>query len=183
VVTELRVYFEGDDRLRPGFRQFLRRLAEAARSKRCRFELIATDGTPTEDYLTGLKANPEAWNVLLLDAEDESEAQIRKKSLDGCDSESIRWMVQLMEAWFLADVDGLKTLFKERLQEQALKGNPKVEEIPKADVMARLKRATSGEYHKVKHGTKPLELIDSVKVRKAAPNCDRMFRVILTKLG
>jgi hypothetical protein len=91
-------------------------------------------------------------------------------------------MVQVMESWFLADVDALKTVFK-GLSEAAVRGNPNVEEIPKADVLERLNKAANGEYRKVKHGTRLLELIDPAKVRKAAPNCDRMFNVILAKLG
>jgi len=60
-----------------------------------------------------------------------------------------------------------------------LKGNPNVEQIPKADVLTRLKKATSetksGEYHKIKHAPKLLQ--------EFAPNCDRMFRLILAALG
>ena len=37
MVTELRIYFEGDPRLKPGFHKFLEAVREAARSKRCRF--------------------------------------------------------------------------------------------------------------------------------------------------
>jgi hypothetical protein len=179
MVTELRVYFEGDDRLRPGFRQFLSEIAEAARSKRCYFDLIATEGTPAQDFQAALKSHPDAWNVLLLDGEDPQEFQLRRKSLEGCDPDSIFWMVQIMESWFLADVDALKSLFGGSLS----KGNPKVEEIPKEDVLERLKKAANGEYHKVKHGIKLLELIDPARVRKAARNCDRMFRLILARLS
>jgi hypothetical protein len=88
-------------------------------------------------------------------------------------------MVQIMESWFLADANAVMALFKGSL----IKGNPKVEEIPKEDVLERLDKAANGEYHKVKHGVKLLGLIDPEKVRKAAPDCDRMFRMILTKLG
>jgi hypothetical protein len=91
-------------------------------------------------------------------------------------------MVQIMESWFLADVDALKAVFKSGLSEAVLRGNPNIEEIPKADVLERLNKAADGEYHKVKHGMKLLELIDPAKVRKAAPNCERMFRLILARL-
>jgi hypothetical protein len=169
MVKKLRIYFEGDPRLRPGFRQFLSEIAEAARSKRCHFELIATEGTPVQDFLAVLKAHRDAWNVLLLDSEDPQEFRLRKKSLEGCDQDCLFWMVQMMESWFLADVGALKALYKDRLNEAALKRNPNVEEIPKEDVLSSLKSATNGEYHKVKHGTKLLEWIDPAKVRKAAP--------------
>jgi hypothetical protein len=183
MVRELRIYFEGDPRLRPGFRQFLSEIAEAARSKRWHFDLIATEGTPVQDFQAALKAHRDAWNVLLLDSEDPQEFRLRKKRLEGCDQDSVFWMVQIMESWFLADVGALKALYKDRLNEAAIKRNPKVEEIPKEDVRASLKNATNGEYHKVNHGVKLLELIDPAKVRKAAPHCEQMFNVILAKLS
>lgn len=182
MVTELRIYFEGDGRIRPGLRQFLKEIVDAARLRRCRFELIDANGTPVQDFHDALLAFPEAWNVLLLDAESPAERKVRSDQLKGCDSESIFWMVQTMESWFLADPDALKLVFKSGLNQAALRGNPRVEEIPKADVFERLDRATGGRYHKVEHGAKLLEIVDPAKVRKAAPNCDRIFEVILRKL-
>lgn len=186
MVTKLRIYFEGDDGLRPGFRQFLSEIVEVTRSRRCHFDLIATDGTPVEDFRDALKTHSDAWNVLLIDSEDPLEFQLRKKSLEGCDPDSIFWMVQVMESWFLADVDALKRFYNGGFQESALKGNPKVEEVPKADVLKRLEKASSGtksgEYQK-NHAFKLLGLIDPAKVRNAAPNCERMFRVILARLS
>ncbi len=181
-MTELRVYFEGDNGLKRGFDKFLREIVEVARSKRCKFQAVATNGTPIQDFRDALKSHANAWNVLLLDWEDPNEAEVRKKQLGNCDPDSVFWMVQVMEAWFLADVEALRLLFKRRFSEGALGWNAKVEEIPKVDVLERLKKVSGGEYHKVNHGAKLLEPIDPTKVRGAAPNCDRMFRMILAKL-
>ncbi len=184
MVTELRVYFEGDKALKPGFHRFLKEIVDAARGQRCRFQLIEANGTPIQDFIDALNTHTDAWtwNVLLLDSEEPREADIRKKQLGNCDQDSVFWMVRIMESWFLADVDALKTVFK-GLSEASVRGNPNVEEIPKADVLGRLNKAANGEYHKVKHGTKLLELIDPAKVRKAAPDCDRMFRLVLAQLS
>ena len=182
-MNELRIYFEGDDRLRPGIRLFFLELAEAARRKGWRFAPpIATYGRPVQAFRIALQTHSNAWNVLLLDWEDPNEAEVRKNHLENYDPDSVFWMVQIMESWFLADLDALKAVFK-GLHEAAVKGNPNVEEIPKADVLERLDRAAKGEYHKIRHGVKLLGLVDPAKVRKAAPNCDRMFRMILAKLG
>jgi hypothetical protein len=175
MVRKIRIYFEGDAQLRPGFRQFLSEIADAARNKRCQFDLIATDGTPIQDFRDALKTHSGAWNVLLLDSD------LGKAGLEGCDSDSIFWMVQIMESWFLADMYALESVFKDS-SEAVVKGNPNVEEIPKADVLKRLNSAANGKYHKVKHGRRLLELIDPAKVRKAAPNCERLFRLILARL-
>jgi len=89
-------------------------------------------------------------------------------------------MVQVMEAWFLADVSALRAFYGDRLQ---VGWNPKVEEIPKDDAVATLKRLGGGEYHKTRHAAKLLVIIDPALVRKAAPNCERLFRALLDELS
>jgi len=191
MVTELRIYFEGDRKLKPGFHEFFKEIREIARSKRCRFQTIATGGTPLQDFQDGLASNPEAWNVLLLDSDmpmDVSHADLcRRKRIDTSHEGSVFWMVQIMESWFLGDVDALKRYYGAGFDENVLKGSPRIEEIRKADVLSRLKRATKatkpGEYHKTKHAPDLLATIEPNLVRGAAPNCERMFRVILTALA
>jgi len=179
MVKELRIYFEGDNRLRAGFHEFFKDIVEAARDKRCRFELVATDGTPVEDFESALKSHPDAWNVLLLDSEGPLNNCERSKKLNPKDEGSVFWMVQVMESWFLADIPNLSGFYGTRLEP----GNPKVEEIPKADVRAKMDKASGDTYHKTKHAPKLLGLIDPALVRKAAPNCDRMFSLILEQLS
>jgi hypothetical protein len=189
MVKELRIYFEGDDGLKRGFDTFLKEIKEAAHSKEWKFEAVATHGTPAKDYLTALKTHRRAWNVLLLDSDEAVSTSpvnlLRKKGLEGCDPKRVFWMVQVMESWFLADIDALHGHYKGGFKTKALKANPQVEKIPKADVLSRLENATrltkAGKYQKY-HAFKLLELIDPSKVRKAAPNCERMFRLILARL-
>jgi|SRR5215472_2913259 len=190
MVTELFIYFEGDKQLRPGFRSFLKGIVDAARQKRCRPELVATGGTPVEDFHTAWKSHPNAWNVLLLDSDCSMEGELadlcRSKKLDPKHTEFVFWMVEVMESWFLADIDILKRYYGDGFQESALRGNPEVEKIRKDDVFSRLKKATKGtkrgEYHKTKHAPALLAAVDVSLVRSAAPNCERMFRIILKRL-
>jgi hypothetical protein len=96
-------------------------------------------------------------------------------------------MVQLMEAWFLADPEALVVYYGSGFQANALKRNPEVEKIPKADVLRCLARATKktpkGEYRKTKHAPAILESLNPDKVRSVAPNCERLFTEILERLG
>jgi Domain of unknown function (DUF4276) len=191
MVTELRIYFEGDNQLKPGFHGFMKEIKDAAGKKRCRFQLVEAKGKPVQDFRDALKTHPDAWNVLLLDSEgpiDGSLADLcRSKKLDPKLQDSVFWMVQVMESWFLADVAALKEYYSNGFQENAVKGNPEVEKILKTDVYSKLKRATKnvkrGEYDKTKHAPALLASIDVSLVRAAAPNCARMFRIILERLA
>jgi len=93
MVTELRIYFEGDNQLRPGFHGFLKEIKVIAGKKRCRFRLIEAKGTPVQDFRDALKTHPDAWNVLLLDSEgpiDHSLADIcRAKGLNPSREDSV----------------------------------------------------------------------------------------------
>jgi hypothetical protein len=95
-------------------------------------------------------------------------------------------MVQMMESWFHGDKDALAKFYGDGFKRNALKPNPKVEEIPKKDLEDGLRTATratrKGAYHKTAHGPMLLALIDQDRVRQAAPNCDRLFQAVLDKL-
>ncbi len=43
---------------------------------------------------------------------------------------------------------------------------------------AATRNTTKGEYHKIKHASKLLELLDVDKVRQASPYCDRLFTTL-----
>jgi hypothetical protein len=176
VVTEIRIYFEGDKALRPGFHQFLSYVIEKAREQKVRFQLIAGKATAEADFQAAHDMHPDAWNILLQDSDGPNPGG----------KNSVCWMVQLMEAWFLADPEALALYYGKDFASNALKKNRRVEEIPKADLLKCLKQATrktqKGIYHKTAHAPRILELLDPDKVRKAAPECDRLFREILTEI-
>jgi hypothetical protein len=92
-----------------------------------------------------------------------------------------------MESWFLADVDALKSFYGKEFKESAIPKNKNVEAIEKERVEKSLKTATvktqKGEYHKIEHGTKILELINTKKVRDAALHCQKLFEAILEEIS
>ncbi len=189
-MNEIRVYFEGAPELKEGFRRFLDELYKEAGRRRCRLDLIATRGTPVEDYRTALRTHPEAWNILLLDSDGPfvtfDEVCQRKQLRQLPSQDSTFWMVQTMESWFLADTDALSQYYGRDFDVDALKGSAKVEEIHKADAYNKLGRATretkKGGYQNTRHAPELLASINPGKVRAAAPNCDRLFREVLARL-
>jgi len=83
----------------------------------------------------------------------------------------------------------LGALLRIRFQKNALKSNPKIEEISKKDLEDGLRAATKetqkGDYYrnKTSHGARLLETIDPDLVQKAAPNYKKLFEAVLAKLG
>lgn len=91
-------------------------------------------------------------------------------------------MVQVMESWFLADPDALKSYYGQGFQPKSLHGNPNIDDVPKQDVFKRLKSATrdtkKGSYDKGAASYELLAEIDPAKVRKASPYADRLIRAL-----
>lgn len=88
-------------------------------------------------------------------------------------------MIQSMETWLVADRAALKKFYGQHFNEKALPANTDLESVAKDTLADRLKQATSktqkGEYHKTKHAFDILAAVDVAVVRKAVPNCDRLF--------
>jgi len=129
------------------------------------------------DFIKAAKSHQKACNILLIDSDG--------PNFDNRD-DSVFWIVQMMEAWFYADKDKLEEFYGRDFRRDALKANPNVEEIAKADLISGLKAATGKHNYfdnKTSHGPALLALIRPEKVRKAAPNCDRLFTAVLAKLA
>jgi Domain of unknown function (DUF4276) len=191
-MTEIRIYYEGDKCLGPGFRAFFGEMADRARLNRCKFDLISTGATAKRDFGIAIRSHKDAWNILLLDSEgpDTGNLAARLSSDQGwpyAHRDSIFWMVEMMESWFHADKDALHRFYQDGFNARAMAANQNVEQISKKDLMDGLKAATrctrKGAYHKTKHAPRLLEVIDPGLVRRAAPNCDRLFVAILDGLA
>jgi hypothetical protein len=97
----------------------------------------------------------------------------------GTSDKQCHLMVQIMESWFLADVETLESFFGEGFRRRALPGNSNVEEVPKNDVEDGLARATQGtgsRYKKGRHSFNILAKLDPRKVMKASPHADRFIK-------
>jgi len=83
---EIRLYFEGDKSLKPGFDAFLQEIRARAGAARWKVSIIATGGNPERDFSIALRKHPEASNVLLRDSEGRYEPR-----LSGCLCEKHGW--------------------------------------------------------------------------------------------
>ena len=188
-MTEVRIYFEGDPQLRPGFQQFLTKLVATGN----RPKLIGCGANVVKSYMDGVKRNPTSINIMLRDSEgpgDRSALLLETRQHDHWDSEigrnvgdyQLHFMVEIMESWFLADREALNSYYGRGFSENQLPANPNIEQIPKNDVLNRLSAATTnttkGKYHKTKHAPALLENVDPNKVQAAAPNCAKLFSYI-----
>jgi hypothetical protein len=191
---EIHIYFEGHRLLKPGFNKFFSELRERAEANGCRFRPISCGSRDNacRDFSIA-QANRDSWNLLPIDAEgpidNSTIAELKKRHhWKQLQMRSVFWMVEMMESWFHADVGALRTFYGGDLKETALKANQRVEQIPKRDLIRGLSDATSGtgkgNYfdHKTDHGPKLLAMIKPELVRRAAPNCERLFGAVLARL-
>ena len=92
-------------------------------------------------------------------------------------------MVQIMESWFLADRQALQDFYGDGFRPKALPGNPKIEQVPKQDVLNGLERAAQSTrqrgYSKGRHSFSILATLDPTKVRAASPYANRFIQALL----
>ena len=203
MVSEVRIYVEGggDQRsgraaVREGFSKFLSSLKEMARERHIRWYVVACGSRQSafDDFEIALRQHPDAFNVLLVDAEGPvtrspwEHLQDRDNwSTQGIPDAQCHLMVQVMEAWIIADLETLQGSYGQGFNSNPIPGRGDVELIDKADLERALIQATQntqkGEYHKIRHGPKILALVDVGKVRNRARHCDRMFTTLSNKIG
>jgi hypothetical protein len=100
--------------------------------------------------------------------------------------EACHLMVQLMEAWFLADVETLKEYYGEGFNEHNLPKRTDIENIDRDIVGNSLRRATirtkKGVYDKGKHSFEILKIIDPKKVMARSPWTQRFVTLLSEKM-
>jgi len=200
MVKEIRIYIEGGGEgkntkalIRQGFSSFFKELVQVVQSKKIKWNitLCGSRNNAFRDFKNALAAHPDAFVILLVD----SEAPVVKQSpwehlklrdnwdSPGVDDTHCYLMVQAMEAWFMADIDTLKNFYGQGFKENAIPKKSNVETIEK-DLLERSLKAASrdtkskGEYQKIQHASKLLEMLDVDKVRKASSECDRIFTTL-----
>ncbi len=202
MVNEIRIYAEGGGdgkdtkaAIRRGLGQFLSQLRGLARERRIRWNIIACGprNAAFDNFKMALRSHPDAFNVLLVDAEGpvNQTAWRHLQERDGWNpagvlDEHCHLMVQMMEAWLVADIDILESFYGNGFRRGVIPARDEVEAIDKAVLETALQNATrdsrKGPYHKIRHGSKLLCLIDSQIVRSKAPHCERLFETLTREI-
>ncbi len=178
--------------------EFLASVVEAARKTRTRWRIIPCGGREQAygAFVDAINHEPEVYNVLLVDSEVPvptdvtphalSERDAAAKLPKGIDEGQLQWMVACMEAWFLADPEGLVRHFGNTLDTRKLPRATLAESRTKQQINRALKMATSptpaGEYRKIRDGAALLATINPVTVRSHCRWCDRLFTVLHTAI-
>jgi hypothetical protein len=205
MVKEVIIYIEGDTKqkgkgnaitLRQGFREFFKDLGENIKVP-IDLKLVGSRELTIRIFLAEQEFNKESFSVLLVDSEGEINEKDTPKTFlqkispkfdfKNIKDEQCHLMVQLMESWFLADKEKLAEFYGKDFNPKKLPQNKNIERIPKNDVITGLKEATQNtskkEYGKGSHSGEILQRIDSGKVRKAAPHCEKLFDSITKSVG
>ncbi len=95
-------------------------------------------------------------------------------------------MVEVMETWFLADVEAIKKYYANKFTENCLPKNLDIEKVSKRDILSSLCDATKntqkGSYNKSNHSFDILALIDPEKVKNRSPWAKRFIELLTEKM-
>ena len=192
-MVSVRLYVEGGGErtelrtaCRKGFSSFIEKAGLQGMMPR-----IVACGTRNDAYdrFRTAHADEDVTAILLVDAEGPvEEAQGPWQHIETRDGwhrpytateEQCHLMVQVMESWFLADIDAMESFYGQRFRRQALPANSNVERVAKQDVLDGLEQATretgKGQYNKGKHSFELLATLNPAKVREASAYADRLI--------
>lgn len=200
----LRIYIEGGgdgknqkQALRLGFQAFLEPLRKMARARGLHWNVILCGGRSStfDDYRIALRQHADSVNLLLVDAEapvsrspwEHLRGRDNWTRPDSASGDQCHLMVQVVEAWLIADPDGLANYYGQGFNRNALPGNPNVEEVGKPGIESGLQRATAqtqkGPYRKIRHCADLLSVVSVEKVRARAAYCQRLFFTVETMIA
>ena len=178
--------------LRIGMGVFLQPLAEAARRKSLSFNVIpcgSRENTFRRFRDTVDNADPNETQILLVDSETlvTLPAPAHLRETDGWDlsfalEQTIHLMVQVMEAWIVADPKAVAQYYGQGFNLRKLPKRQALEQVPKTRVDKALKDATKrtgkGVYHKIRHAGELLMRLDRARVKERCRHCKRFFEAL-----
>lgn len=189
-MSDVKVYVEGGGRrelqarCRKGFSRFFRKAGLPA----LRIVPCGSRGSAFRRFRTAWTKAANEVPLLLVDSEGPVAVRTGSwrylKDSDNWDrprgvtASHAHLMVQCMESWFLEDRFTLARHFGARFAAKALPANPRVERVPKQDVLDGLRmatRPTGKEYDKGRDSYLIVGELDPNAVRQASPRAERLF--------
>jgi len=161
--------------LRQGFYKLLKQVLERKMPK-------IVMGDSKSQAVTKFQRNTlSTLSYLLIDL-DKPENSIEKDLMDSGLEQSkdeVFYMIQEMEAWFISQPQILDEYYKAEISSKLPKTNPKYIKKP-SNVLERVTKNTQkGKYHKVRHGTALLELLDANSLKESS----EQFSIMISKLS
>jgi uncharacterized protein DUF4276 len=114
-----------------------------------RFDIIACGSiqSTVDDFNTALRTHPNAFNVLLVDSDGPVQNGILEHllarggwNLSGTVGEDqCHLMVQVVEAWVVADLAALQRFYGQRFNSNSIPKNPNIEELDRNTLYSSLK--------------------------------------------
>ena len=193
-MVKITIYVEGGGdastlktKCRQGFSEFFKKLGIKARIVACGGRQNAYDSfciglntTKNNEFCLLLvdseapvKANISVWQHVFLREGD------KWPKPDKATDEHLNFMVECMEAWFMADKQALISYYGQGFKQNALSQNVDIEAISKQDLYDTLNKATrntsKGAYSKGGHSFGILSQIDANKVIAISPYAKRLY--------
>ncbi|MCA0387163.1 MAG: DUF4276 family protein [Bacteroidetes bacterium] len=92
--------------------------------------------------------------------------------------DSIYYMVQEMEAWFISQPDILDKFYQADLTKKIPKKHASEFENPDEKLQEWTRDSKKGKYHKVRHGTALLEMLDADKLTEDFPDFKGLIKAL-----
>ena len=173
----MNLYMEGGPHLRVPMNGFIKRAV--GRNLNLKVIPCGSRAKTIDRFAKAAGALPSS--ILMIDSEGEGLNALagRLSTETSLPNSRFFFMVELMEAWFLADRQTLGNYFGRGFRPNRLPGNPSVEMIPKQDVLNGLNNATrdsgKGPYKKGTHDGWLLSRLDPSTVYRSCPNFRRLI--------
>ena len=194
-MSGIAIYMEGGGEgnatkaaLRQGMDTFLQPLKEAARDKALGWKLVCcgSRNEAFQRFQNAVNSGDDVVNVLLVDAEGPVKNPARRHLQDRDEwdlsftcEDTVHLMVQTMETWIVADAAALTSYYGKDFRANKLPKATNLETVPKTTVERSLDEATKstqkGRYHKIRHASDLLKLIDVESVKERCAHCQRLF--------
>jgi hypothetical protein len=174
--------------------EFLSELLGRARQRGIRWRVVPCGSRykTFPKFADAVDRRPDVLNILLVDSEgpvggDTPREHLRKQEGanwrdPGVDESRYHLMVQMMEAWFLADPEMVGQYFGQGFHLKSLPAAVDVEQIPKPQIEQALKKAAAGTskkgYDKARDAPRILMQVRAGLVRGRAPHCERLFQAL-----